>query len=532
MVKSKIINDKEQKTWYLFEDRQRFSKSIVWKLQNKYYEDRGADAWRQGEVPHYVTTNPTIAANYAELVVALYKDFTRNKTAPVDPFYIIELGAGTGRFGFYFLKQLEQICKQEEIPFESFQYVLTDFTKSNLDFWRNHRCLRPYFESGHLDMGLFDMIHSRDLQLEIKGKTIAEASLVTPITIIANYVFDSIPQDIILYTKNKASPCDISVYIDKNPEEIEEEDMAANLMYDYHYNDSHIFFEEEYLQNINSFYSNSFEEAHVLFPADGLRCLEHLRSYSANGALLLTADKGDHTLSALDQKGAPAFAHHGNCFSLNVNYHAFKLHCELTGGQVFFPDHHYIGINVGCLLFMPHGFNALQLHSAYQKNINRFGPDDYFSIANYFRENLAALNTDQSLAFLRLSRYDSHQLALCLTRFVSDPGAFNSRQKQDIISSIHHCWENYFPLGEELDLANRIALFLYELGEFKLALIFFSRSTQVYGTDLDTLFNMSLCFKQLMQWKNAAQLLEKLLENDPQNADALLLLSECRENLH
>ncbi len=46
------------------------SRSILWDLQAAYFAERGIDAWRQGEVPHYVTSNPTIAAAYAEIVFA------------------------------------------------------------------------------------------------------------------------------------------------------------------------------------------------------------------------------------------------------------------------------------------------------------------------------------------------------------------------------------------------------------------------------------------------------------------------------
>ena len=59
----------------------------------------GVEAWRQGEVPHYVTSNPTMANSYAEIVFALWRDQQRPgqpDKASDEPLYLCELGAGLG----------------------------------------------------------------------------------------------------------------------------------------------------------------------------------------------------------------------------------------------------------------------------------------------------------------------------------------------------------------------------------------------------------------------------------------------------
>jgi hypothetical protein len=47
--------------------------------------------------------------------------------------YICELGSGSGRFAFHFLKRLLRLCAQRWTAPFAFRYVLTDFTQSNLD---------------------------------------------------------------------------------------------------------------------------------------------------------------------------------------------------------------------------------------------------------------------------------------------------------------------------------------------------------------------------------------------------------------
>src|SRR5437762_12505945 len=102
----------EEKQHFVLEQQQLFSRSLIWQLQDRYFAERGVEAWRQGEVPHYVTSNPTIANGYAEMVLAFWRD--RGRLAPDDPpdepQTICELGAGSGRFAFHFLSRLADLC--------------------------------------------------------------------------------------------------------------------------------------------------------------------------------------------------------------------------------------------------------------------------------------------------------------------------------------------------------------------------------------------------------------------------------------
>src|SRR3954468_7248289 len=90
---------------FILETSRPFSGSHIWQLQDAYFAGRGVEAWRQGEVPHYVTSNPTIANAYAEIVFAFRRDLTR-LIGHDDPLTVCELGAGSGRFAFHFLRRL------------------------------------------------------------------------------------------------------------------------------------------------------------------------------------------------------------------------------------------------------------------------------------------------------------------------------------------------------------------------------------------------------------------------------------------
>jgi len=75
---------------------------------------------------------------------------------PTQPLYVIELGAGSGRLGYYVVRALQRMGRALPFPADKIVYVLTDFTAANVDAWPSHPQLGPLFERGLLDSALFD----------------------------------------------------------------------------------------------------------------------------------------------------------------------------------------------------------------------------------------------------------------------------------------------------------------------------------------------------------------------------------------
>jgi hypothetical protein len=59
-----------------------------------------------------------------------------------EPLYIIELGAGSGKFSFFMMKALEELRDVSSFPVDKIVYVMTDFTANNFNFWSNHSALK------------------------------------------------------------------------------------------------------------------------------------------------------------------------------------------------------------------------------------------------------------------------------------------------------------------------------------------------------------------------------------------------------
>jgi len=263
----------DTETLYLLEERQAFSKSLLWEIQRHYFGARGADAWRSGEVPHYVTSNPVIADAYAEIMFAFRRD--RQALFPGnEPLYICELGSGSGRFAFHFLKRLLHLCTRHGVSPLSFRYVLTDFTQSNLDAWRMNPCFSEFFDSGLLDMTLFDVNHSAELALQISGERLTAGTLRSPLVAIANYLFDSVPQALYYFNDGAAHECLLSLATEEDPAELDAAELLERLHLHYDYRPCAEPPEEAALLAL---YAETLDNAHVLVPAAGLNCLRRLR---------------------------------------------------------------------------------------------------------------------------------------------------------------------------------------------------------------------------------------------------------------
>jgi hypothetical protein len=512
---------------FQLEEKQIFSLSVLWDLQRKYFEEKGFEAWRQGEVPHYVTTNPRIANSYAEMVFALYTDTVSEGGIPEgEPYYILEIGGGSGRFAYYLFSRLLWLCDQSGLPHNTFRFVLSDFTQSNANFWRTHPCFQTFFTEGLMDIAIFDATQKQDIHLQLSGITLQPGKLMRPLTVVANYLFDSIPQELFYCKNQQVRPCLVSLSVKEDPAQKTAGELLEQLLISYNYGDASLdYYQEAYLQDILTFYRQYFDDAYIFFPVSGIECIKHLSSLSQKGMMLLTADKGEHLLERTSYDAAPGLVKHGS-FSLTVNYHALRMYCEASAGISMFPEHVHGSINTGCLLFMPDALKQRSVAIAYRKFVAESGPDDYYTVYRFLQENIEAMPFKTILSSIRMSLFDSYQLSYYMPRLMVLATEITIDDKIDLVNLINKCWENYYPLGEQADLANRIALLMYEIDVYDWALHYFRLSAGIYGNDTGTLFNMAACYEQLSELDNCTALLKKILQHDPANNAALQMLQK------
>ncbi|GGH23640.1 tetratricopeptide repeat protein [Paenibacillus segetis] len=511
------MTDKEQVIY-------RFSESPIWEMQRSYYEDQGLKAWLSEEVPQYITNNPMIATSYAEIIFGFLQDRARlgHTTEPV---IILELGAGSGRLAFHVLKELCELRDEAVvIQLPPFCYCMSDFALKNITFWQQHRSLKPFVDQGILDFAHFDATHDTELTLTETGTIIRRGDLQQPLLVIANYFFDSIPQELIYVGDGKIHECKISLQYPDEVSELSPSELLERVIPEYHYLRADEYEQESYpYRDIIQLYQHRLEDSHILFPAMGLDCLERLGQLSQDGFLMLTADKGDHRIENWEFAEPPELIHHGS-FSLTANYHAIQAYFEHKGALTFFTPHHYKNLNVGCMLMLQDPMCYTHSRLAYRRFVNRFGPDDFFTIKEWFEAHLDQMELRQILSLWRLGRYDTELFIRSADRMLNLLPTSDDEELADLQAGIHLMWTGYYPMGEKHDLAVNCGMLLFEMDQYEASLEFFERS-QLDQAGADVLYNMAICYDETGNEELVRDYVYQALAKDPHHEGALSLKS-------
>src|SRR5262249_46848871 len=99
-----------------------------------------------------------------------------------------ELGAGTGKFSYLFLRHLSALLCERGIDPLSVRYCMTDCSESLATGWRGNPQLAEFVRAGLLEFAI----------LEAGGKMeppFAGGNTKAPLVVIANYAFDSLSKD-------------------------------------------------------------------------------------------------------------------------------------------------------------------------------------------------------------------------------------------------------------------------------------------------------------------------------------------------
>lgn len=511
------------KQTFTLERRRRLSDSMLWKLQRNYFRQAGIKAWRNGTVPHHITSNPYIADAYARIV----SNYLRDCLAAVDlehPIYVVELGSGSGRFAYLFLKTFLASQPDSLLKDVSIKYVTTDFTEQNLEYWRRHPRFQRFIEEGLIDFARFDVEHDRKLKLIHSGDTITAKNLRNPLVVIANYMFDSIPQDAFFVSGNELFETLVTLTTPKKETDPNDPKILSRVDLSYDYNRVNgPYYEEANWNRILGDYKKRLPDTAFLFPTTALQGIRNLHRLSRGRMLLLSGDRGYSSDEALREgQGAPAIAVHGS-ISMMVDYQIIGEYCRRLGGQALHPRHLARSLNISAFMFGDTASNFSETRQAYAEAIEKFGPDDFFTLKEGIAGIYDALTLDQILAFLRLSCWDYKRFWECLPVIKKHLPVMTGLQKRALHEAIVKVWDSYLPIGEESDLAFELGTLLVEMEFYEAALDFLHRSVDLHGLAPGTAYNIAVCYYSLNQMDRALDHVNQALGLDHEFTEARTL---------
>jgi putative S-adenosyl-L-methionine-dependent methyltransferase len=365
------------------ETNQRLSQSLLWRLQRNYFERHGIEAWSSGAVPHHITSSPFIVDAYARVVLAFLRDCERS-FIPLDhsqPIHIIELGSGSGRFAYLFLKKFLNLYRNSVLKEFPVKYVMTDFTESNLEYWRTHPWLRPFIKEGSLDFARFDLESDVQIELLHSGEILSSATPHNPLVVISNYVFDSTPQDAFLATDESLFEVQVSLTASQEKIDTADPDILSSVKISTHENPINgNYYEDPKWNRILLDYKQRLTDTAFLFPTSALQCIQNLHDLSRGRMMLLSGDRGYSRDEALQLgSGIPTFAVHGS-ISMMVDYQIIGEYCRHLGARVLHPPGLTEHLNISAFMFGDLRDDFIETRQAYAEAIEKFGPDDFFTL--------------------------------------------------------------------------------------------------------------------------------------------------------
>jgi tetratricopeptide (TPR) repeat protein len=490
------------------------SQSVIWRLQREFYAQRGLRAWSEDMVPQFITNNPFIAEIYAQIVFAFLRDGagSRKDTSGPQPLLrILELGAGPGKFSYLFLQHLSRLMASGGFPLQSIRYCMTDCAESLIQAWRSNPCLSRFAESGILEFEVLEAGRQTQPAFLSSGQT-ASSSLV----LIANYVFDSLPQDAFVIENSQIFEALVTTTREAGQQEPEK---LSGLQHSFR--NAALLpnrYEDPSWNAILEHYRDHLPAATVLFPCEALRTLRRLAALASGPLLVLAADKGlVHEEDLSFSQGPPSLELHasGQCFSQTVNFDAIARCFQFRGGEALLPDKHYAGLSLCGFLQGRPGDRFPATQAAYRASQAAFAPDDLFALLGWLEPHMDETTIPQILAILRLSRWDPvalMRLFPVLARQIRNVAAV----RYDLRNAILSTWANHFPVTPaDNAFAFQCGVLLLELRFFDDALPLFRASQQALGPSAATSYNLGLCAMGLGRTSEALAFMTEACNLDP-----------------
>lgn len=520
----------KQVSTIIIEKEQPFSTSLFWQGQRQFYHEKGIEAWAS-EVPFYITSNPFIAHRYAEIVLRFIQDWLkRDPHSKKNPFYVVELGAGSGQFSFYMLKSLEALLQDFSLQDIRLNYVMTDFTESNIHFWKKHPKLKPYLKSQLLDFARFDLEKDQSLTTTERKTAITPASCKNPMIVIANYLFDSVISDIFQIKRKKVYQSLVSLSTKSNNftkgkikswkrVSIKHREKCLN---------THCY-SENTLNTIMNEYAQSLGDGYLLFPIGCLQGLNRLKNLCHDKMLLITSDKGYSTLGELKEHDFPQLDFHGS-FSLMVNYHAVARYFQLQKGDSFLQSPRD-GLTTAVF---SSGFKLKEMretHYLLNESVEGFSPSDFFNYYELVESGAKFMHLNALASTLCVSRWDPFIFEVIAERLSELFPKGSPEIIEYICNNLKKIADNFYYVPGCDDVFFSMGYLLYSIDRFDLAMKYYVRSRALFPANFELLYNVSLCYFYQKKYHKAIAALKEALALNPRSQEAKTLLSTTKTKI-
>lgn len=462
------------------------SKSGLWKIQQDYYRELGVAAW-DDKTPYYLTNSQVITDTYADLIVAYLQDHPPDLE---QPFYLLELGSGTGRFAYQLVRDLtRKFAYFENLRQLRFCLVLSDIVRDNVEFWKGHERLAELGE--RVDFSLLEPGREDCIYLEKAGKPLQVVG--NPLLLLANYVFDSMPHDEFRITPQGLEECLIelvpfTVRKFSSPTRLDIRDVEVQRSYGPP--------PDRYappLQQVLQHYADHLREGCFTVPVAALECLQRLRGLAP--LIVLASDRGFTVAENMAAYPTHPLALHEGCFSHMVNFHALSL-----GFRTALMTRRELLDGVQTCLFGDFECGP-QLRYAFEEQFARA------NALNHTNEIYATFRDKTQLrtliGFVRLSLNDPNSLGAVAKQMAQFLQSYSYGERRELIQTLEEVWSNDYYFRGAPNLTFWLAHLYDHLGLLDRALWFYEKTAERQGVDAMLLVFQATCLSAMGRTQEA-----------------------------
>jgi tetratricopeptide (TPR) repeat protein len=439
------------------------------------------------------------------VALGFLRDCRSGRLGPLDPALpidVVELAAGPGHFGYLFLRAL--LSLQQGVPELAplrLRFVMTDLAPANVEAWAASDRLRPFAEQGVLEFGVLDAQRGEELRLQRSGETLRAGAPRNPTLLIANYLFDSLPQDLFWVQDKELVEGAVTLRSDRE-EDLGQADAALLARLELAFEPrpaARPCYDDPLAERVLEGYRQRLRDGSFLFPVGALGVLRNVGRLFGPRTVVLAADKGEADESELPSRGTPRLTLHGGFFSLGVDFNALGLYAKEGGGDVLHSPGRDRRLRVAAFLLGGDRTCFAETRLAFGEAVGRFSPLDYFALSHQLRRQRPAPPPETSLALL--------------PGLAEQAAGLPGHLRRDLLREVERAWEEFFPMGE--DVPFELGRLSARLGQPLEALRYFVESLRRFGVSAAALFNAGLCLYALGEKREALRLVEKAVAVDP-----------------
>ena len=476
------------------------SQSLLWQTQREYYQALGVEAWAT-QVPSFVTSNPFIAEHYAQLITFFIRDYlAQNPAAQSEPFYILELGAGSGKFSFYCLTALVKYLKPLNI---TYKYIMSDLPPDNVNFWREHSAFQRALNDGVLELMTYDVLNDE----------LALSNLANPLCVVANYLFDSLPQDVFHVGEGVAKPALLSLTTPQ--ENIAEQEVLDWQKITASYTSGPAikdYYQQPGFNQILQEYAAHLKRSSVIFPIASLQALAKLQQKAPAGLVLLSSDNGICHLDEWEDLADPFLSFHGS-ISMVVNYHAIARYCELQQGRAIMPYSH-AGLKT-CVFTLGVSGMLENFYQAACAFVLQNSPADFFNYHKLIADHYESASLSMLLSYLTTANFDPYGFSLIYKRILALLPEADYESVFGVRAALAKVLANYYFMPGSLDSCFDVGVVYHALKDYAEAKSAYLLSVNFFGEQFNVMFNLALCCFHLQQFEQAKAYFAKAQVLDP-----------------